>query len=323
MTERMVVGTRPWLPAMLRSWSWLNDPVPAERLAALRIGIGLVLFFDVLLTYCPFRYDYFGPGSLAEPDVFRGHFAGPSWAWSVIRWWPGFFTPNMICGIWLAAALGLTLGIFPRLSAIIAWVMALSVHYYNSYLHNSGDLLRQHLLFFLMLTPCGAAWSLMRPRGLPKGISASVYPWALRLIFLELIIMYFFNGIYKLLFGPQWQSGRVLHHVLHTPGWARWSPPMDLPLWLTAGVTYFVLAWEVFFPVLVLVKSTRFAALAIGASFHLITFFNLEIGPFGLYALCMYLPLLPWERCHRLVAPTPRITNTRRSLEEMAPCVPA
>jgi hypothetical protein len=44
-----------------------------------------------------------------------------------------------------------------------------------------------------------------------------------------------------------------------------------------------------------LVRPARIAALAIGATFHVVTFFNLEIGPFGLYALCLYLPLLPWE----------------------------
>jgi hypothetical protein len=86
-----------------------------------------------------------------------------------------------------------------------------------------------------------------------------------------------------------------MHFVLHTPGWSRWSPPVDVPFWMTAGVTYFVLAWELAFPALVCIKPTRFWALLIGALFHLGTFFNLEIGPFGLYALVCYLPLLPWE----------------------------
>ena len=73
MNERIVIGTRPWL-GFLNGWNWLAKPIPAERLAALRIGTGLVLLMDVLFTYFPFRYDYFGPGSLAEPDVFADHF---------------------------------------------------------------------------------------------------------------------------------------------------------------------------------------------------------------------------------------------------------
>lgn len=320
MNDRVVVGTRPWLPKLLRDWRWLNDPIPAERLAALRIGVGLVLLADILLTYFPFRFDYFGPGSLAEPDVFAGHFAPPHWGWSLLRWFPAIFTPTVICLVWASAALFMTVGIVPQLAAFVAWAMSLSVNYSNAYLHNSGDLLRQHLLFFLMLTPCGATWSLTnRHRG-----ATAVYPWALRLIFLELVVMYFFNGLYKLAFGSAWQDGSVLHYVLHTPGWARWSPPIDLPFWLTAGVTYFVLAWELLFPALILIKPTRTPALLVGAGFHVATFFNLEIGPFGLYALCMYLPLLPWERIgtlqtNRLNVRTARLLESKETLT----CVPA
>ncbi len=295
MSDRMTIGVRPMLPGCLKHWHWLTAPVPAERLAALRIGTGLLLLLDVLLTYYPFRYDYFGPGSLAEPNVFIERLTSPHWAWSLLHWFPDVFTPDVTCVAWAGAALALAIGFFPRIAAVIAWAFAVSVYNTNAYLHNSGDLIRQHLLFFLMLTPCGAAWSVMTPAGLPRGAKASIYPWALRLIFLQLIVMYFFNGVYKLASGLHWRDGAVMHYVLHTPGWCRWSPPFDLPIWLTAGLSYFVLAWELLFPVMVLIKPARFWALMIGAGFHVGTFFSLEIGPFGLYALMCYLPLIPWE----------------------------
>lgn len=293
--SRVIVGARPTLPGFLNNWRWLTEPVPAERLAALRIGTGVILLLDILLTYFPFRYDFFGPGSLAEPGVFDELVSRPYWNWSLIHWFPSVFTPDVICWLWAGAALALTLGIFPRVAAVIGWAMAVSVHHTNAYLHNSGDLIRQHLLLFLMLTPCGACWSLMRPPGVPREAKTAIYPWALRLLFLELVVIYFFNGVYKVAMGMHWRDGEVMHYVLHTPGWSRWSPPFDLPYWATAGLTYFVLAWELTFPAAVMIKSTRFWALLIGAGFHLGTFFNLEIGPFGLYALVCYLPLLPWE----------------------------
>ncbi len=307
MTDRVVVGVRPWYPRFLREWDWFSVPVAAERLAALRIGTGLILLLDVLATYWPYRYDYFGPGSLAEPDVFVDLFSPPRWNWSLIRSFPSIFTPDTICMVWALAALALTIGVFPRIAAVVSWAMAVSVINYETYLHNSGDLIRQHLLFFLMLTPCGAAWSITKPRGLPPGARAAVYPWAFRLMFLELIVIYFLNGFYKAVFSDSWFAGTTLHYVLHTPGWSRWSPPFDIPLFASRGLTYFVLAWELSFPIMVLIKPMRFWALLIGAAFHLGTFFNLEIGPFGLYALCYYLPLLPWERwfapAHTLESP--------------------
>jgi Vitamin K-dependent gamma-carboxylase len=317
--SRVIVGARPTLPEFLNNWGWLTDPVPAERLAALRIGTGLVLLLDVLLTYFPFRYDFFGPGSLAEPGVFDEFVARPYWGWSLIHWFPSVFTPDVICWLWAGAALALTLGVFPRIAAVIAWAMAVSVNYTNAYLHNSGDLIRQHLLLFLMLTPCGACWSLMRPTGVPREAKTAVYPWALRLLFLELVVIYFFNGVYKVTMGMHWRDGAVMHYVLHTPGWARWSPPFDLPLWSTAGLTYFVLAWELTFPLMVMIKPARFWALIIGAGFHLGTYFNLEIGPFGLYALVCYLPLLPWEGR----AAATRAASGQLSIPESMECVPA
>lgn len=289
--SRTFVGVHPVLPGFLERWTWFSAPIPAERLAAFRIGVGLVLLLDVLATYLPFRTDYFGPGSLSHPDVFASYFDPPRWNWSLIRAWPQYFSPDLICGIWAVAAGMILLGVFPQLAAVVAWAMAVSVNNSAAYLHNAGDLLRQQSLLFLALTPCGAAWSLTNP-----GVARlSVSPWAVRLMFLELVVMYFFNGVYKLTFGSKWQDGTVLHYVWHTPGWSRWSPPIDIPAGFASGLTYFVLAWELLFPLLVVIRPLRMPALLIGAVFHLGTLFNLEIGPFGLYALCFYLPLIPWE----------------------------
>ncbi|MBX7105395.1 MAG: HTTM domain-containing protein [Gemmataceae bacterium] len=296
MSDRPVVGTRPVLPKFLREWTWFSAPAPAERLAALRIAIGLVLLLDILATYVPFRYDYFGPGSLSEPDVFSSYFQSPRWSWSLIRWLPQVFTPDVICSVWAVAALFLLAGLFPRVAAVVAWAIAVSVNNSAGYFHNTGDFIRQQALLFLALTPCGAMWALTRPPGSPRTGPVAVYPWAIRLMFIELVVMYFFNGVYKVAFSARWRDGSTLHHVWHAPGWARWSPPVDVPFALSAGITFFVLAWELLFPLLVLIKPTRVPALVIGAAFHFATFWNLEIGPFGLYALCFYVPLLPWER---------------------------
>ena len=80
MDERTVIGVQPVLPFGLSGW--LTEPIRAERLAALRIGTGLTLLLDILGTYLPRLSDYYGPGSLADPDVFRGRFAPPHWHWS-------------------------------------------------------------------------------------------------------------------------------------------------------------------------------------------------------------------------------------------------
>ena len=58
MAEPPVTGVNPWLPWPLPRWPWWTRPVRAERLAALRVGVGLVLLIDVLGHYLPRATDH-------------------------------------------------------------------------------------------------------------------------------------------------------------------------------------------------------------------------------------------------------------------------
>lgn len=292
MNERTVVGLTPWLPRPLSGSAWWTEPVRAERLAALRIGVGLVLLLDVLGTYLPRAGDFFGHESLGAPGVFAapaspfnshhgllGGIESPA-AWvAVLLVWAG-------CGLFLA------LGVAPRLSALVAWLLSMAVIAVNFHLHNSGDRVRTILLFYLMLCPCGAVWGMAARREGPVYVA----PWALRLLFVQLAVIYFFNGVYKLL-GSGWQSGDVMYYVMSNAGWSRLPPSaVPLPPLLLMLMTYLVLFWEIGFPLLVLMPAARTPTLLLGAAFHIGTGLALQLGPFPLYMLCFYLPLLPWER---------------------------
>src|SRR5688500_6174880 len=66
----LTVGVKPWFPWPLHLVRWLNDPVPAERLAAVRIGLGLLLLLDILATYLPDATVWFGGDSMGSPELF-------------------------------------------------------------------------------------------------------------------------------------------------------------------------------------------------------------------------------------------------------------
>src|SRR5919202_6457019 len=106
---RRLIGLNPWLPWPLSRSAWWTEPVRAERLAALRIGVAAVLLLDVLGTYLPRLHDFFGPDSLGSPEVFAG---GRGFLrWSVLR---GVHDPALIQGAlmaWAAAAVLLLLGL--------------------------------------------------------------------------------------------------------------------------------------------------------------------------------------------------------------------
>src|SRR2546430_15794015 len=117
MEESNITGLRPWLPWPLNRWRWWTEPVPAERLAALRIGLAGALLIDLLTTYLSHIHDFFGPNSAGGPEVFGFLTTPPSWRWSLLASAndPRLFEGAAAGGA--VATLFLLLGLFSRFCA--------------------------------------------------------------------------------------------------------------------------------------------------------------------------------------------------------------
>jgi hypothetical protein len=293
-----VVGLRPWLPWPLGRSRWWTQPVRAERLAALRIGLAAVLLLDVLATYLPHAADFYGRDSLGAPHVFAGRFADGRAYWSLLECVESPAVVRAAVLAWAAAAAGLLLGVATRLCAAAAWALSVSFTAVNLSVENAGDTVRTILLFYLMLCPCGAVWSLdawLRRRRRGSG-PFLVHPWPVRLLLVQLACIYFRNGLHKVV-GHDWMVGDSLYYVLGDLTLARWSYAwLPVPYLLTRLLTWLVMAWELLFPVLLLWRRLRLPVLCFGAALHLGIWACLELGGFAPYMLCLYLPLLPWER---------------------------
>jgi hypothetical protein len=295
---RNVVGLPPWLPFPLSRWNWWTEPVRAERLSALRIGVGLVVLIDALVHYLPQAGDFFGANSLGSAEVFSHGFQ-TRYRWTILG---GFEEPawsNVFLIVWAIAAICLTVGLWARLSALICWIISLSVIGANWYIHNSGDNVRSIELLYLMLAPCAAAWSLAGRRKSGEVVAGGkvyVPAWPLRVLFIQMMIIYFFNGFYKLL-GQDWRAGNVMYYVMANLAWTRVSyAQFPLPPLFTQVLSWTVLTWELGFPALVCMPSTRKITLWMGVAFHIGTAIFLPLGPFPWYMICLYLPLVPWEK---------------------------
>jgi uncharacterized membrane protein YphA (DoxX/SURF4 family) len=294
MSQAIVLGIQPWLPGSMGKSSWWNEPIRAERVAALRIGIAIVLLWDILFTYMPLAGDFFGLGSLGSPEVFAGFRPQPRW--SFLR---GINSPGIVQAalmVWAVAAGALLIGYLPRINAAICWAMSISIIGTNYYLHNSGDNVRTISLFYLMLSHSGAVWA-MPSRRKPGDAPAPVLvaAWPMRLLLIQLACIYFVNGVYKLA-GTEWRDGDVLQWVLGNLAWTRMShAQLPLPGFLTYIMSWTVLIWELGFPVLIMLPWARKCALWLGVLFHIGTAITLNLGPFPFYMICLYLPLVPWE----------------------------
>jgi hypothetical protein len=227
---------------------------------------------------------------------------------------------------WALFTVCLALGLFTRLSAVLVWVLTLSFTTLNELPNHGGDSARNIVLFYLMLCPCGAAWSvdrlLSRWRG-AGGAPVYVPPWPLRLLLLQLALIYCSAGLVKLL-GESWRGGDALSYSLADLIFSRMSlAQVALPNWFMRPMTWLVMFWEVTFPLWLLLRWTRTAALMAGVLFHLGTLVLLELGGFELYMLVFYLPLLPWSRWlgeEGLVAPgAPAAQEDRPALAAWRP----
>jgi hypothetical protein len=289
------VGIQPWYPPPLSWWKWWTKPVRAERLAALRIGLAAVLLIDVLTTYLPNVTTFFGRGSLGEPPLYNDLWTALKWNWSIF--WgvqdPKYLYAGMI--VWIIALVGLLTGTFTRVSAVTAFVLSTSFANLNDNIDNAGDTVRGIILFYLAISPCGAAWSFDAWRRKRVG-PTFIYPWPLRLLFLQMIVIYWANGLHKIV-GEDWLLGNSLYYVFGDATLSRWSKAQfTIPYWLTRILTWVSLTWEVTFPALMVWRPIRIVALCFGVLFHLGIWITMELGFFPPYMLCLYLPLLPWEK---------------------------
>src|SRR5262249_54180116 len=117
--------------------------------------------------------------------------------------------PHAISGamvLWTVAAGFMLVGLGTRAAVLIVWLLSVSFKNMNSYNDNAGDLIRTIALLYLVLTPCGAAWSVDRWlarwwRRENAGPARPVYvsPWALRLLLIQMAYIYCCNGLFKAL----------------------------------------------------------------------------------------------------------------------------
>ncbi len=111
---------------------------------------------------------------------------------------------------------------------------------------------------------------------------------------LQLIVVYLFAGLYKLQ-GTHWLSGEAVYYVLHI---REFSHPRLMEVFgesraLGRMATWFALAYQLLFPVLVWFRKTKGPLLLAGALFHLYVAFGMGLPDFGIIMVLSYLMFVP------------------------------
>lgn len=181
-------------------------------------------------------------------------------------------------GVFILSLLALALGVRTRVAAWIAFILHVSFMNRNLVVSYGFDQISTFFLFALCFST-------------PKG-SSIFDSVALRLIQVQVCIIYAYSGVEKMR-GPSWWEGDAVWLALANPQVARadFSDLAQYPV-LIALLTWSSVLWEVYFPALVWFKRLRLPVLAFGVMMHLGIGLTLRIPFFGLLMIVSYVAFL-------------------------------
>lgn len=271
---------------------------PAEPVALFRIAGSLVALADVLAT----------------------------WNYAALFWgtWHHVGLIDAAYGAWSVVLVLLALGYRTPIMAVANYLLTfpLILHLDYTFEYHFDYYLRTWS-FFLMFMHSGRAYSLdsllARRRAAIRGGAArilrTVPKWIIILFVLQFSLDYFDAGFRKFDDRPMWDNGFGLYWPMLgrycSTGNGLWL--LDLE-WVLIPLSYFTVALEVAFPLLMLWRPARYLAILGGLGLHIGIIYLLPIDFFGEFMLALYALFLPlsWiRRVERLLAP---ITDRLRSL---------
>lgn len=247
----------------------------AWPLAVARIIIGLAILgwaFTML----------FDIGPLLGSDAL----VGPEFASDLNRYLPldSTATVSIALALLMVAAVSIIVGWRPTIWLLVAFVLLVAIQRRNTMILNSGDIILRNLTLLLALTPTGAALSLDRVRKYGRNAlwtSAKVAPWGIRLIQLQMMVVYFFAFWSKT--GDLWKSGTAVSTAFRLQDLQRVGQ-LDIlvdNIWIVAMLTWSTLVVELALGMLLWVKRLRPLLIVFGVLLHLMIDTFVLVGFFG------------------------------------------
>ncbi|MGE3817880.1 MAG: HTTM domain-containing protein [Isosphaeraceae bacterium] len=298
----------------LRLWNafWFG-PISARPLGVFRVVLGLLTLAHLgMLTV---DVDHW----LTDQGLLRGtealELAGPLRP-SPLLWIQDPISVRAFLAGSAVVALAVTVGWRTRITSALLYLAILSIHQRNLPTNSGPDNLLLILLFYLMLSPSGAAHSLdARRLARRRGASAEplIVPWAQRLIQIHLCLIYFDTSVLKCS-GTTWLDGTALHYVLynHEVGRFDFSFLAQYPILINA-MTHLALLVEFALAFLLWFRVTRPWTAMLGLGLHAGILAVVNVPLFGeLMAACYLTFLTPQELDATLRTVNPRHWWARR-----------
>jgi uncharacterized membrane protein YphA (DoxX/SURF4 family) len=264
---------------------------PVQGIALFRVLFSLILIANALLLI-PNLQDFYGPRGMVEA-VSPGSFH----SLSLFYFFP--VTQGSVYAVFAAhllAALLLLLGLFTRTAAFFAYLTMISFHQLNYLILNSGDTAMKLVLFLLVFSHAGEAFSLDRWLRVRKertpGPPRLRAPWAQRLLQLQVAFLYFSTTFLKF-DGEGWANGNAVYYTSRLWDFERFPVPFVFDhLWSMKIMTWFSLFLEGSLGTLIWFHPLRVPLVIIGILFHLVIEYSMNIPIFEWVMMSLLVSML-------------------------------
>lgn len=288
-------------------------------LALMRIGVGVIvtwmLFERVAVARAALSDEGWLPSDAAQALM-------DPWHWSIFH---TIDQPMAVAALLLfggCCALLFTVGLFTRWAGAVAFVILASTHVRNPAVLYGADSVARIWVFYLLLMPCGRAWSIDAVRARVRtggrafrGPPALMEAWPVRLLQFQVALVYLATGVSKF-YGSDYHEGTALWFALANPTYSRFyviaEPVLSSSAPLLAVLTIVTLWWELAFAFMMPLRVTRRAALGMGLFVHGGIFVAMQIQFWGPLMLLSYLSFASGRGVHRFWIRHVRETRDKR-----------
>lgn len=260
-----------------RAIGWLStEKHSTYGLAVTRMILGFIVSSQLIVNWFDRGYTW-GEGARWSDSVADAK-AWPSFLGLYEQLGPVGFDLAYLATIVFAVLM--MIGYRTRASSILTLLLWMSLYVANPFVGSGGDAVLRMVLLYLCFTDAGRRWSvderLRSRRGeirplLPIWVTATVHNLATILIIHQVVMVYVASAFWKLQ-SPVWKDGTAVYYPLQTDAYSPWNDVLQ-PIYaqglIISSATYLAIVVQLFFPVLLIYRPTRFLALILITGMHL------------------------------------------------------
>lgn len=260
-----------------RAIGWLStEKHSTYGLAVTRMILGFIVASQLIVNWFDRSYTW-GEGARWSDSVADAK-SWPSFLGLYEQLGPAGFDLAYIATIVFAVLM--MVGYRTRASSILTLLLWMSLYVANPFVGSGGDAVLRMVLLYLCFTDAGLRWSLdarlrsgrgeIRPL-MPVWVTATLHNLAMILIIHQVVMVYVASAFWKLQ-SPVWRDGTAVYYPLQTDAyspWNDWLQPIYAQGLVITSATYLAIVVQLFFPVLLIYRPTRFLALILITGMHL------------------------------------------------------